>query len=151
MVSRTGKVGIAGFGIVGKRRFHFINENSNLVVTAICEQNFNNYEVHLNLPFTYNVTGEEYIIPQIRGDDLIKEFDKLIESKEAQSLEWQVLTDVVGKIIENKFALEQMCKINTLGFADIYNQHFIKKINTFRLFDCTLSSMCGELVMRKWH
>lgn len=98
-----------------------------------------------------NKIKNEYIIPQIRGDDLIKEFDILIESKEAQSLKWQVLTDVVGKIIENKFALELMCKINTLGFASIYEQHFIKKINTFRLFDCSLSSMCAELVMRKWH
>jgi predicted dehydrogenase len=34
------KVGIAGFGIVGRRRFHFINENQNMCVTAICEQNF---------------------------------------------------------------------------------------------------------------
>jgi predicted dehydrogenase len=34
------KVGIAGFGIVGKRRFHFINENQYMCVTAICEQNF---------------------------------------------------------------------------------------------------------------
>ena len=28
---------------------------------------------------------------------------------------------------------------------------FFKKINTFRLFDCALSSMCAEMVMRKWH
>lgn len=42
------KVGIAGFGIVGKRRFHFINENSNLVVTAICEQNFINAKPNID-------------------------------------------------------------------------------------------------------
>ena len=94
---------------------------------------------------------EEYIKPQLRGDDLIKEFDKLIESKECQSLEWQVLINVVGKIIENKSALAQMCEINTLGFKSVYHQHFIQKKNTFVLFDCALSSMCAELVMRKWH
>ena len=33
------KVAIAGFGIVGKRRFQFINEHSSLEVTAVCEQN----------------------------------------------------------------------------------------------------------------
>ena len=94
---------------------------------------------------------EEYIKPQLRGDDLINEFDKLIESEACQHLEWQVLTDVVGKIIENKDALAKMCEINTLGFKSIYHQHFIQKKNTFVLFDCALSSMCAEFVMRKWH
>ncbi|MBT3612092.1 MAG: Gfo/Idh/MocA family oxidoreductase, partial [Flavobacteriales bacterium] len=32
------KVAIAGFGIVGKRRFHYINQHPSLKVTAICEQ-----------------------------------------------------------------------------------------------------------------
>ena len=32
------KVAIAGFGIVGKRRFQYINEHPSLEVTAICEQ-----------------------------------------------------------------------------------------------------------------
>ena len=34
------KVGIAGYGIVGKRRHQFINTHPSLVVTALCEQNF---------------------------------------------------------------------------------------------------------------
>jgi predicted dehydrogenase len=34
------KVGIAGFGIVGRRRHLYINEHPFLEVTAICEQNF---------------------------------------------------------------------------------------------------------------
>lgn len=34
------KVGIAGFGIVGKRRFEFIKSHPNLVVVAVCDQNF---------------------------------------------------------------------------------------------------------------
>jgi len=33
------KVAIAGFGIVGKRRFLYINQHPSLKVTAICEQN----------------------------------------------------------------------------------------------------------------
>ena len=33
------KVAIAGFGIVGKRRFQYIKEHPSLKVTAICEQN----------------------------------------------------------------------------------------------------------------
>lgn len=34
------KVAIAGFGIVGRRRYQFINDHPNLHVTALCEQNF---------------------------------------------------------------------------------------------------------------
>ncbi len=94
---------------------------------------------------------QEYIMPQLRGDDLIKQFHILIESTQCQRLEWQVLTDIVSQIIANKYALAQMCKINTLGFKGSYHQHFIEKRNTFILFDCPLSSMCGEFVMRKWH
>lgn len=32
------KVGIAGYGIVGKRRYQFINEHPNLKVVAVCDQ-----------------------------------------------------------------------------------------------------------------
>lgn len=34
------KVGIAGYGIVGKRRHQFINEHPDLIVTAVCDQFF---------------------------------------------------------------------------------------------------------------
>lgn len=34
------KIGIAGYGIVGKRRHEFIDMHPGLLVTAICEQNF---------------------------------------------------------------------------------------------------------------
>jgi predicted dehydrogenase len=34
------RVGIAGYGIVGKRRHQFINEHPDLIVTAVCEQGF---------------------------------------------------------------------------------------------------------------
>ncbi len=36
------KVGIAGYGIVGKRRHQYINEHSNLRVTAVCDQSLSN-------------------------------------------------------------------------------------------------------------
>ena len=35
-----------------------------LCLKSLCEQNHQSYEVHLNLPHKYNVTGEEYVIPQ---------------------------------------------------------------------------------------
>ena len=35
-----------------------------LCLKSLCEQNYDSYEVHLNLPHKYNVTGEEYVIPQ---------------------------------------------------------------------------------------
>ena len=71
---------------------------------------------------------EEYIKPQLRGDDLVKEFEKQLNSKECQGLKWQVLVDVVEKIIENKEALAQMFeKYDDIGFKAYYEQHFIEK------------------------
>lgn len=97
---------------------------------------------------------EEYINPQLRGDDLIKEFDKQLMSQECSQLEWQVLTDVVSKIIENKLALEQMLEKYEydIGFKTSYINHIEKNIMAFSHPSWTpLTSMCAELTMRKWH
>ena len=73
---------------------------------------------------------EEYIKPQLRGDDLVREFDKQLNSEECRGLKWQVLGDIVGKIIENKEALAQMFeKYDDIGFKQYYEQHFIQKRN----------------------
>lgn len=48
------KVGIAGYGIVGKRRHQFIDLHPSLKVTAICEQNFTNSSVDLPGIACYN-------------------------------------------------------------------------------------------------
>ena len=96
---------------------------------------------------------EEYIKPQLRGDDLVREFDKQLNSKECQGLEWQVLGSVVGKIIENKEALAQMFeKYEDIRFKQYYEQHFIQKRNVFTspTWDA-LSSFCATLTMCKWH
>ena len=96
---------------------------------------------------------DEYVNPQLRGDDLVKEFEKQLMSEECQILQWQVLTDVVSKIIENKMALIQMFeKYKDIGFKDVYTKHFINKIMTFTHPSWTpLGSMCAELTMRQWH
>lgn len=96
---------------------------------------------------------EEYIKPQLRGDDLVIEFEKQLMSIECQSLDWRVLFDVVEKIIKNKEALAQMFeKYDYIGFKSYYNQHFIQKENTFTQPSWTpLSSFCATLTMRKWH
>ncbi len=39
------KVGIAGYGIVGRRRRQYIDKNLNLETVAVCDQNFNNKEI----------------------------------------------------------------------------------------------------------
>jgi len=49
---------------VPERLTQNVDDGFRLVMKSICEQNYKNYEVHLNLPLIYNVTGEEYIIPQ---------------------------------------------------------------------------------------
>ena len=98
---------------------------------------------------------EEYVKPQVIADEIsnmIKEFDELLMSNKCQQLEWQVLTEVVSKIINNKAALAQMCEKDTIGFKDSYEQHFIKGKNTFTHPSWTpLGSMCAELTMRQWH
>ena len=98
---------------------------------------------------------EEYIKPQLRGDDLVREFDKQLNSDECSSLNWQVLVDVVKKIIENEAALAQMCeKYENIGFKRYYEQHFIQNIMTFKNPDWSgkpLESFCATLTMCKWH
>lgn len=96
---------------------------------------------------------EEYIKPQLRGDDLVREFDKQLNSEACRGLKWQVLGDVVGKIIQNKDALAQMFeKYDDIGFKQYYEQHFIQKRNQFTqpTWDA-LSSFCATLTMVKWH
>ena len=96
---------------------------------------------------------EEYIKPQLRGDDLVREFDKQLNSSECSSLQWQVLVDVVKQIIENKEALAQMFeKYDNIAFKYYYDEHFIKKQNTFTGPSWTpLESFCASLTMAKWH
>ena len=99
---------------------------------------------------------EEYIKPQLRGDDLVREFDKQLNSKECQSLDWEVLVDVVGKIVNNKEALAQMCEKYEadIGFKKYYEQHFIQNVLTFKNPDWRgkpLESFCATLTMCKWH
>lgn len=112
------------------------------------EQVFNNLQDDVKI---YLV--EEFIKPQVQVDELIQEFDKQLMSEECRSLKWQVLQDVVSKIIENESALAQMLEINN-SFKESYEQHFIKKVNTFKhsSFDGKpLASMCAELTMCMWH
>ena len=93
----------------------------------------------------------EYIEPQLRGDDLVKEFHELMESEECQRLDYSALIDPIQKIIAHPAALVQMCKLNTLGFRGVYRQHFIQGRNTFVRVSCPYTSMCKEFVMMKWH
>lgn len=48
---------------VPERLSYNVDNGFKSVVTSLCEQNYTNYEVHLNIPHKYNVTGESYIIP----------------------------------------------------------------------------------------
>lgn len=45
-----------------------LDNNSELglkkVIESLCTQNYNNYEVHFNIPHTYKITNQPYIIPQ---------------------------------------------------------------------------------------
>jgi len=41
-----------------------VPDGFNEVIKSLCEQNYSDYEVHLNLPYVYKVTGESYVIPE---------------------------------------------------------------------------------------
>lgn len=62
MQATMGKVVIT-LTTVPERLNQPVEDGFKLVLKSLCEQNFDNYEVHLNLPEKYIVTGEEYIIP----------------------------------------------------------------------------------------
>ena len=95
---------------------------------------------------------EDYIKPQLEeGNRLISLFHELIDSEECQHLKYECLIEPVTKIIQNEYALAEMCKLNTVGFDSCYIQHFIKKENTFTLVSDPYTSMCMEFVMRRWH
>lgn len=40
-----------------------VEDGFKLVIQSLCEQNNEDYEIHLNIPKIYSVTGEPYIIP----------------------------------------------------------------------------------------
>ena len=94
---------------------------------------------------------KEYIEPQLRGDELIRDFNELLESEQCQRLNCTELIEPLRKIVAHPAALEKMCKQNTLGFRGVYRQHFIQGRNRFVRVSCPYTSMCMELVMMKWH
>ena len=105
------------------------------------------------VPDIQQMLEKEYIEPQLRGDDLIKEFDEAFMSERCASLEWQVIHDILGRVIGHSGALAQAFeKYDDIGFKDYYEQHFIQKINQFKSpsWDA-LSSFCATLTMCKWH
>jgi hypothetical protein len=49
---------------VPERLSYDVEDGFKSVIYSLCNQNYNNYEIHLNLPNIYSVTGEHYIIPE---------------------------------------------------------------------------------------
>lgn len=41
-----------------------VEDGFKLVLKSLCEQNYQDYEVHLNLPEVYKITGEKYVVPE---------------------------------------------------------------------------------------
>ena len=96
---------------------------------------------------------EEYIKPALYSDELLQEYRKQLMSEKCKRLDWTVLQDIVGKIINCPVALSQMCEINP-RFQEMYKQHFIDGINTFQhpdFYGKPLASMCACLTMYEWH
>lgn len=48
---------------VPDRLLQDVEDGFKSVIKSLCEQNYSEYELHLNLPLTYRVTEKEYVIP----------------------------------------------------------------------------------------
>ena len=62
MVVQMNKV-VISLTTVPERLGPQVEDGFKMVLKSLCEQNYDVYEVHLNLPHVYNVTNEKYVIP----------------------------------------------------------------------------------------
>ena len=106
------KVGIAGYGIVGKRRHQFINEHTQLQVIAVCDQSFSNgYEKKDKRTISKN-----YLIP------------KIIEQVNFKSEDIIIPDDTIDYIVENYTEGEKGVRNLKRSLEIIYT-----KLNLYRL------------------
>lgn len=49
---------------VPKRLVNPMEHGLKAVLISLCEQDYKSYEVHFNVPLKYNVTGEDYVLPE---------------------------------------------------------------------------------------
>jgi hypothetical protein len=111
----------------------------------------------INLP--NNPSTESNIEPKLvekssimqYNNKLVEEFDTLIVSNDAKNFKWQVLSEVVKNIMNDKETLDYMVKKHSDPFGFAYEQHYIQKKKAFSLFSSVHSSFCMSILMGKYH
>lgn len=88
---------------------------------------------------------EEFINPQLKCDELIKNFHDIMPLALIQDTDY--LSNLIKKIIDNKSAFKILYDTNAFKFKDVYEEHFIKNKITFDFLNCPYESMVFELIM----
>lgn len=85
------------------------------------------------------------------NNKLVEEYDRLIISDDAKNFKWQVLSEVVKNIIDDKETLDYMLKRDNDPFKFEYERHFIQNKKAFSLFSSKDASFCLSILMCKYH
>jgi hypothetical protein len=142
------------------------NPNINIIIDpGIFNNNFNIIipsSNHITIPSSNHITipSSNLLSPNIveksavtqYDNKLIEEYDRLIRSDEVMyHFRWQVLSDVVKRIRNDKETLDLMLKRDSDGFGYAYDEHYIRNKKLFSLFSSKDDSFCASLVMGKYH
>ena len=85
------------------------------------------------------------------NNKLIEEFNTLMRSDDVMyRFRWQVLSEVVKKIMDDKETLNEMLKQDN-GFGYAYDEHYVRNKKAFSLFSSKYDSFCASLIMGRYH
>ena len=137
------------------------NNNFNLIISSSNHITIPSSN-HITIPSSNHITipSSNLLSPNIveksavtqYDNKLIEEYDRLIRSDEVMyHFRWQVLSDVVKRIRNDKETLELMLKRDSDGFGYVYDEHYIRNKKLFSLFSSKDDSFCASLVMGKYH
>ena len=132
---------IPNFNLIINHRFNPVintNPTPNLINLPSTESNIDPKLVEKSSIMQYN-------------NKLVEEFDTLIVSNDAKNFKWQVLSEVVKNIMNDKETLDYMVKKHSDAFGFAYEQHYIQKKKAFSLFSSVHSSFCMSILMCKYH
>jgi hypothetical protein len=85
------------------------------------------------------------------NNKLIEEFNTLMRSDDVMyRFRWQVLSEVVKKIMDDKETLNEILKQDN-GFGYAYDEHYVRNKKAFSLFSSKYDSFCASLIMGRYH
>ena len=85
------------------------------------------------------------------SNKLIEEYNRLMRTDEVMHhYKWQVLSEIVKKIMDDKETLKEILKQDD-GFGAAYDQHYVRNKKAFLLFSSKYDSFCASLIMGRYH